>query len=158
MKKIIFAFFLLSTLFVLINSCTNNENSNNNAVKTKDPQSTCNKPTIMDPNMPKPMALMMRSMAANTDSMKAKILHGETLDSLQFPFIRFYLVEPTDKNVLEPMFFENAKIFQKAYTSLFAHKNEQKKYYNLMINACINCHESYCSGPLRRIKKMPLNE
>lgn len=155
MKKIIYLLVLSVGLGVLINACSNNQspkvadsteaNANAGAV-------------IKDPNQPKPMALMMRQMAANADSMKAKLLRGESLDSLSFPFIRFYLVEPTDKNVLEPQFFKNADVYKNAHKAIFDHPKEQKKYYNLMINPCISCHENYCSGPLRRITKMPIKD
>ena len=112
--------------------------------------------TIMDPNNPKPMAIMMRMMAANADSMRSQLLRGERLDSNQYPFIKFYLVEPTDPKVLEPNFFEKARLHQVAYKELFRHPNEQKKYYNLMIQSCVNCHLNYCSGPLKRINKFPI--
>lgn len=105
------------------------------------------------------MALMMRQIAANADSMKSQIMRGEQLDSKRYPFIRFYLVEPTDPNVLEPQFYENARLFQEAYKELFRHPNEQAKYHNMIIGKCINCHENYCSGPLKRIRKLliPVN-
>jgi hypothetical protein len=157
MKKIFFFLSLLFVSFLFVNSCANNENTEQ-VIAKKDPKSTCSKPTIMDPNTPKPMALMMRSMAANADSIKAKILRGEKLDSLQFPFIRFYLEEPTDKNVLEPTFFEHARVFQTAFHEVFKHPTEQKKYYNLYIEKCVACHQNYCSGPLKRINKMPIND
>lgn len=151
MKKLIYLLVLSFCLGVLINACSNNESP-------KVANSTEANAVIKDPNKPKPMALMMRQMAANADSMKAKLLRGEGLDSLSFPFIRFYLVEPTDKNVLEPQFFKNANVYKNAHKAIFDHSKEQKKYYNLMINACISCHENYCSGPLRRITKMPIKE
>jgi hypothetical protein len=153
MKKIIHSFVSLLVVIIAINACSNNHTSTE---KTQLPAAE-KVETIKDPNKPKPMALMMRQMAANADSMKAKLLRGETLDSLSFPFIRFYLVEPTDKNVLEPAFFKNADVYKLAHKNVFDHPKEQVKYYNLMINACISCHENYCSGPLRRIKKMPIN-
>ncbi len=73
--------------------------------------------------------------------------------------MRFYLVEPTDPGVLEPQFYENARLFQEAYQALFKHPKEQIKYHNLVIGKCINCHENYCSGPLKRIRKLliPVN-
>ncbi len=114
----------------------------------------CDKETIMDPNNAKPMALMMRQIATNADSMKQQIIRGERVDSIRYPFIRFYLVEPTDPDVLEPQFYENARLFQEAYTDLFKHSQEQVKYHNLVIGKCINCHEHYCSGPLKRIRKL----
>ena len=33
----------------------------------------------------------------------------------------------------------------------------QKENYTLVINTCIKCHSSYCSGPLKRIRKLPLD-
>lgn len=121
-----------------------------------DSEAACVKPgtTIMDPNDPKPMALMMRQLAANADSMKHQIERGEQIDSLKYPFIRFYLAEPTDPSVLEPQFYENARLFQEAYKELFRHPSEQQKYHNLVIGKCVSCHEHYCSGPLKRIRKL----
>lgn len=125
--------------------------------ETKSEATSCeSNATIKDPNNPKPMALMMRQMAANADSIKATIMRGEKPDSLKYPFIRFYLVEPTDPNVLQPQFFENARLFQTAYRDLMSAKTDHKQYYNLMINACVKCHEQYCSGPLKRIRKLPI--
>ncbi len=155
MRQLYFAFGLLFLISLLVQACSNEPKP---ATKAEDEKSdsldAC--ATIKDPNQPKPMAFMMRQMAANSDSMKSKISRGEVLDSLQYPFIRFYAVEPTDPNVLEPNFFEKARLFQSAYKALFQHPSEQKKYYNLMIQACVNCHENYCSGPLKRIRKLPI--
>lgn len=112
---------------------------------------------IMDPNEVKPMALMMRVMAANADSMRSQLLRGEKLDSIRYPFLRFYLVEPTKPEVLEPQFYENARLFQSAYKQVFrVKKEEQIAAYNVAIGKCITCHESYCSGPLKRIRKFPI--
>ena len=109
---------------------------------------------IKDPNNPKPMALAMRAMVASADSIKSMILKGESPDSNDFPFIRFFLAEPTDPQVLEPRFFENARLFQQSYKSLFRQKGNEAVYYNAMIGMCINCHQYYCNGPLRRIRKL----
>lgn len=121
-----------------------------------DSAASCSQETIMDPNQAKPMALMMRQMVINADSMKQRILRNEILDSLQFRFIKFYLVEPTDPNVLEPNFFEKSRLHQAAYLEIFKHPKEQVKYYNLMIASCVSCHQDYCSGPLKRINKLPI--
>jgi len=160
MKKLSFLFCLLAFAFGLTWSCSETKTPANTiteqvAAEKENDTAQCS-PTIKDPNNPKPMALMMRTMVENAQKMREKILAGESLDSTSFPFIRFYLAEPTDPSVREPQFFENARLFQVAYKELFRHPKEQKKYYNLMIQGCVNCHESYCSGPLRRIKKLPI--
>jgi hypothetical protein len=155
MRQLFFALGLLFIIGLVVQACSNEQKPTTKAEDKKaDSLDAC--ATIKDPNHPKPMALMMRQMAANSDSMKAKVNRGEVLDSLQYPFIRFYAVEPTDPSVLEPNFFEKARLFQSAYKALFRHPSEQKKYYNLMIQACVSCHENYCSGPLKRIKKLPI--
>ncbi len=163
MKKLIVLASLLLGSFLFFAACngsgTNKETKSDSTAVVQDDKdsASCSNETIMDPNNAKPMALMMREMVKNSDRMKAKIEKGEVVDSASFPFLRFYLVEPTDPNVLEPEFFEKARLFQESYKAIFAHQTEQKKYYNLMINRCVKCHESYCSGPLKRIRKLPIN-
>ena len=165
MKNIIITLFAFVAILMLWSACTmkNGQKATDekaihdslNTIKQKDSLAACAQ-NMKDPNNPKPMALMMRLLAANADSMRHQLLRGERLDSLRYPFVHFYLVEPTDPKVLEPQFFENARLFKMAYAQVFKHPKDQKKYYNLMINGCIKCHENYCSGPLKRIWKFPL--
>ena len=148
--------FIIIAGVLLFIACNQNSNQKNKEAVNKDSSQSCAKP-IKDPNNPKPMALMMRLMAANADSMRFELLRGELLDSLKYPFLRFYMVEPTDPNVLEPQFYENARLFQDAYKAQFRTKpKDQIVAYNVTIGKCINCHESYCSGPLKRIRKFPI--
>jgi hypothetical protein len=151
MKNIQISFYILLSLLSL--ACNNHTTPSSVNIS---PDSTTECAPIKDPNNAKPMALMMRQMASNADSMRAQLLRGETLDSTRYPFIRFYLVEPTDPNVLQPSFYENARLFQEAYSNLFKNPTKQTQYYNLMIQKCVNCHEQYCSGPLKKIKKLPI--
>lgn len=96
-------------------------------------------------------------MADNAQSMKEMIAKDERITADRFPFIRFHLVEPTDPDVLVPQFYENARLFQEAHKALINSEPEkQKEMYNLYINKCINCHENFCSGPLKRIRKLVL--
>lgn len=157
--KIVNSFFFLILGGILLIACNQNPSPNSSEPNQKDSvsldsASCANEETITDPNGAKPMALMMRQMAKNADLMKTKLINGEALDSNQFPFIRFYLVEPTDPKVLVPQFYENSRLFQDAYKAIFMHPKDQQKYYNLAIGKCINCHEQYCSGPLKRIRKL----
>jgi hypothetical protein len=114
---------------------------------------SCIAPTIIDPNNTKPMALMMRQMATNSDSIRQAILRGQRLDSLEFPFMRFFLVEPTDPSILEPQFYEHAASHQIVYQKLFE-ADDLHTAYNAMIESCITCHQNYCSGPIKKIKKL----
>ncbi len=148
MKKII-TVFLFAAVCIGV-SCSDSSN------KTSKEEENCSK-TIKDPNDVKPMALMMRTMANDCDSMRLKINNGKTVDSVQYPLMPFWAAEPTDSSVLEPLYFNNAKQFAAAWRQLMSSKENQKENYTAVINNCVNCHSSYCSGPLRRIKKLPLD-
>lgn len=113
--------------------------------------------TIMNPNNSKPMALMMRALANTADNIRAQLLADKSVDMSQYPLIQFWTVEPTDSSVLEPLFFENAKAFEAAYQKLIQEPQYQKENYQAVINTCIQCHSTYCSGPLKRIRKLPLD-
>ncbi|MES2691136.1 MAG: hypothetical protein V4658_12075 [Bacteroidota bacterium] len=142
-------------------ACNNNkqpvEKEEIGAVSTpsnEDSMASCISPQKY-PNSDKPMALMMRQMADNAQAMKELIIKGEAVTAQKFPFIRFHLVEPTDPDVLQPQFYENARLFQEAHKALVnAKPGQQKEMYNLYINRCIGCHEHVCSGPLKRIRKL----
>lgn len=140
-------------LILLVAGCDKSEKKVSKS--TQDSAALC-KPVI-DPNNPKPMALMMRQMAANADTLRSLVIAHQPLDTNRFPMLRFYLVQPTDESVLVPQFFENARLFQTTYKQLFkSSPSDRVNAYNAMIGACIQCHESYCHGPLKRIRKLPI--
>jgi hypothetical protein len=154
--------------FVLVMACNNSNSSKNSkdstGIEVSAPQAAhldtaedCAKPTKY-PNQDKPMALMMRQMADDAQKMKDKIEAGALVSAKDFPFIRFHLVEPTDPDVLQPQFYENARLFQEAHKALVTSgKEKQREMYTAYINQCVNCHQIYCSGPLKRIRKLVLS-
>ena len=140
-------------LFVFVFSCNNEtESSAKEAAEEED----CVQP-IKDPNEVKPMARMMRTMALYCDSMRVEINAGKVVDSVRYPLMPFWTAEPTDSSNLEPLFFDNAKQFAAAYRTLMQSTENQKENYTAVINSCIHCHSSYCSGPLRKIRKLTLD-
>lgn len=149
MKKIIITLCIITS--VLAVAC----NENNQAKKAE--KEDCKSETIKDPNDPKPMALMMRTMANNCDSMRLEINAGKTVDSVKYPLMPFWTAEPTDSANLVELFYNNASQFETAYRTLMSNKDHQRENYTAVINSCVNCHNSFCSGPLRRIKKLPLD-
>jgi len=135
---------------VIFVACQNEDNA---SVKSDE---SCVNP-IKDPNEVKPMARMMRTMANYCDSMRLKINAGQHVDSVAYPLMPFWKAEPTDSSVLETLLFNNASEFESAYNTLMRDSLHQKENYTLVINTCIKCHTSYCSGPLKRIRKLPLD-
>jgi hypothetical protein len=149
--KIICALSLLCIFLVWI-AC----NESDNLSKQSSNKRECAQP-IKDPNNPKPMALMMRTMADYCDSMKVDLLAGKTVDSIRYPLMPFKHAEPSDSSNLIELFYNNADRFAAAYRKLMQDTQHQKENYTAVINECIHCHNSFCSGPLRRIRKLPLD-
>lgn len=150
MKKILILSIILSSITWL--ACQDKTE------KKPDAEADFNKEaTIKDPNNPKPMALMMRTMANYCDSMRVDLLAGKTVDSVKYPLLPFWRAEPTDSSNLVELFYNNAKDFENAYRTLMMSQENQKENYTAVINSCINCHHSFCSGPLKRINKLPLD-
>jgi hypothetical protein len=141
---------LLIVAFLVFHSCSNNSPSN------LEDEENCVKPT-KDPHDVKPMALMMRTMADYCDSMRLTLNDGQSVDSIKYPLMPFWDAEPTDSSNLEPLFYDNAKQFANAYRLLMSSTNNQKENYTAVINQCVHCHSTYCSGPLKRIRKLTLD-
>ena len=143
---------ILCVLFGFM-ACQNQESSSTS--KETETEESCVNPQ-KDPNDVKPMARMMRTMADYCDTMRLELQNGKTVDSVRFPLMPFWTAEPTDSSVLETLFFNNAKTFAASWRTLMSSEKDQKANYELVIAQCVNCHSSYCSGPLKRIRKLPL--
>lgn len=152
MKKQSSIFFLLLA-FVVFFSCQEGDTTQKHNANEEE---NCVNPT-KDPNDVKPMARMMRTMADYCDSMRLELLAGKTVDSSRYPLMNFWTAEPTDSSVLEPLFFSHAKGIESAYRTLMSSTENQKENYTAVINQCMACHSNYCSGPLRRIRKLSLD-
>ncbi|MBK7764201.1 MAG: hypothetical protein IPI46_12795 [Bacteroidetes bacterium] len=151
---------LLAALFVSVSaiiSCSEGSKKPDHESAKSENTEDCETSTIKDPNEVKPMALMMRTMADYCDTMRLKINKGEKVDSIAFPLMPFWSAEPTDSSVLETLFFDNAIIIQNAWRKLMSSPENQAANYTAVVDACVHCHSSYCSGPLRRIRKLKLD-
>lgn len=100
----------------------------------------------------KPMALMMRAIYDQSKTMRTDLEAGKALDSSFYRFLEFHQLEPTDSTVLVEVFYEHNEKFKAAYEELL--RASDKPAYNAMLTACVNCHEDFCPGPIKRINKL----
>ncbi|HQW04286.1 MAG: hypothetical protein IPH05_13425 [Flavobacteriales bacterium] len=105
---------------------------------------------------PSELALMMRSMAAHADSVKARIARNADLPPNPKKFRGLLTATPTEGMHIDPITFPT---FGKDYLSKLGNlykvkKGERTKAYNALVQSCANCHGTHCPGPLMRIKKM----
>lgn len=107
----------------------------------------------------KPMAMMMRAMYKQGEELKKQLIAGEIPDSTAYAFLHFHTVEPTNAKVLEPNFYAKAEAFRNAYEAIFKSSTPELRIesYNIMVSACVNCHEDYCTGPIKKINKLTVS-
>ena len=111
----------------------------------------------VNPNGSSELALLMRNMFDDGILVKADMLEGKKA-TVECDYARIHTAHPTQpEKVSTPEF----KVFSDAYVAAVDEFNqapagEQRGPYTHMVNTCIQCHQEFCTGPIRRIRKMEL--
>lgn len=118
----------------------------------------CSKPKVsaINPNGDSELALLMRQMFVETDSIKQLIINDEGAVSDEFisELERVHNAIPTDENVKTPEFDAfNTSLINQA-KALQASTENQTEEFNQLVNRCLDCHSSFCPGPMKKIKKL----
>jgi hypothetical protein len=142
MKSTTYTYLLLLTFAAVMIACN---------AETKQEAEVVQPAATIDPA--KPMALMMRSLYAQSAEMRSWVEAGKPLDSTYFRFLEFHKLEPTDSTVLNDVFYEHNQDFRQAFEELLAAGGDEGKF-NALLTECISCHEDFCPGPIKRIKKL----
>jgi hypothetical protein len=117
----------------------------------------CEEPAVssINPNGDSELALLMRKMFLDADSIKQLITtqEGVIADEFIAELEKVHTATPTDADVKTPEF--------KAYNDLLineakALKDADNKIegFNNLVKRCIDCHKVYCPGPIVRINKL----
>jgi hypothetical protein len=119
--------------------------------------SYCGTRTGAEPDTSLTLVAMMRVQEADVLSLRQRIVDGDTLLAdihLKHDFLEGTPSSP-DKN--DRNFPELSAAFVEAFNELKSTpaKTEQ---FNLMIASCIDCHEQFCPGPIRQIKKLQIEQ
>lgn len=149
--KIILKIIIATLVTVLLFSCS---------PENKEASSKQEKTIVTNPNGDSELALAMRLIFDQTNDIKVGLKKGE----LELPenYIRnlkkFHTAIPTDPEVKIEEFFAFVNAIDLAANQLKEKTNldDQKEQYSRVINACIQCHKSFCPGPIRRINKLKL--
>lgn len=106
------------------------------------------------------LALLMEEMYQYNDSIKTLIENG-ILPTQQFPdkFLKIHTAEMTNT-------FERNSIYESFAKTFVEHENSintstlgnVKTNFNNAINTCIACHQTSCTGPIPRIKKLLIKQ
>ncbi|MCB0764233.1 MAG: hypothetical protein R2815_03170 [Flavobacteriales bacterium] len=111
---------------------------------------------------PSELALLMRTLAAHADSVKAALAAQEELPPFPKEAKTLFTATPTEGMEIDPITYPTfGKDYLKKLDALYrAERTDRAQAYNALVLGCANCHTTHCPGPMMRIKKMyvPLTE
>lgn len=137
MKNIFYCF------FVFILSC-------NKQVEKKD------LPQKYDMYESSEMALLMQQMYNYHEVIKQEIVNNKPLQTFPEAFLKIHTAELSDFKSRNENFQNFSKLFINSEKELFnpEAKTDLKNRYNNTIQVCISCHQTECTGPIPKIKKL----
>ncbi len=98
------------------------------------------------------LALLMRQLTSETENIKAAIEAGEE-HQLWNRVRELHSATPTDSASSGPVFEGFASAFIGSVEELQAADTTKTKYFNAVIDRCMDCHATYFPGPMKRIEK-----
>ena len=103
------------------------------------------------------MAALMEQMYVDNERLKDRIIKGDTIGQFPQHFTKIHEAVLTDDTDKDAFFKEQASKFIIAQELIYKDPENAKKHFNNGVNACIECHQVKCGGPIPRIKKLYIN-
>lgn len=100
------------------------------------------------------MAALMEQMYVDNLRLKDRIIKGDTIGKFPQHFIKIHSAVMSDGKDNDDFFKIQAKKFIQAQELIYNDPVNAKAHFNDGIQACLNCHEQKCGGPIPRIKKL----
>lgn len=102
------------------------------------------------------LAKLMRNIHKDAKQWRSKIVNGEMVTDSVSVYDALVQSTPTKSEVKGPVFERMAANYQTQLDAFLAAKDIDlaKSAYNNLVGACISCHQSYCPGPVKTIKKL----
>lgn len=145
--------FLIAIFFV---ACDDNEGRKLEKSCCPDTDSVVVSP--INPNGDSELALLMRQLFYDTDSLKhlvvveGKEVPTEFIEALE----NVHTAEATDPEVKTAEFKAYNDLMINGAKALSTAENKEEAY-NQFLNRCIDCHKVVCPGPIKRIKKLVIH-
>ena len=150
MKKLILGCFLASLLF----ACNPIEKT-----EVKRVVKTIKLVSSNAPNKDSELALLMRKIYLDADSIKQLIVNNTATISDGFiaELETVHTAKATDPDVKTAEFdaFNKSLIIQAK--AIQDNPENQVEQFNRLVSRCVDCHQSFCPGPIKRIKKLRID-
>lgn len=100
------------------------------------------------------MALLMEQMYKDNEKLKERIQKGDTIGEFPNHFLKIHASVMTDEQENDAFFKAQAANFIQSQKLIYEDPKNAKQHFNAGIDACVQCHEVKCGGPIPRIKKL----
>ncbi len=134
---------------LLVQGCETNGSDSNN-----DPSEVASKLVMADDSE---LAVLMRDLTTETAAIKSALENGE-----QHPVwnrvAELHTANPTDAGSSGPAFEGFSDAFIYAVKKFEASDSLKVKHFNAVVNRCMDCHFTFCPGPIKRIEKLLINQ
>lgn len=128
----------------------------------KDVKNTTTEPTIVDGTekyevyQGSEMANLMKGMYAYNMQLKQEVIAGEIVSEFPEEFLKIHSAEFSESKSRNQTFDHYSGKFIEAQKLVFTQDstNSLVGRYNDAINLCITCHQTECTGPIPKIKKL----
>lgn len=104
------------------------------------------------------MAALMEQMYVDNQRLKERIQKGDTIGKFPQHFLKIHEAVMTDDSDNDEFFKVQAAKFIKAQELIYKDPKNAKEHFNTGVDACIQCHQQKCGGPIPRIKKLYIKE
>ncbi|WP_452228915.1 MULTISPECIES: hypothetical protein [unclassified Lacinutrix] len=102
------------------------------------------------------MAILMNEMYAHNLKIKKEIIAGEIPTEFPLDFLKIHTAELSDFKSRSERFQAFSTLFVSAEKEVFNtdSKTPIEDRFNNAVGLCISCHQTECTGPIPRIKKL----
>lgn len=113
-------------------------------------------PFVYDMYEPSEMAILMNDMYLHNLKVKQEIIEGQPLTEFPEEFLKIHSAEFTKGKGRNETFENFSKLFIESEKQIYDDSSEidLKNRFNNTVNLCISCHQTECTGPIPRIKKL----
>ncbi len=114
--------------------------------------------TVDNPNIDSELTLLMRKIYDEADSIKRtiKIGNGTITNAFIAELEYVHKAVPSDPKLSNPTFTAFNELIIIEAKSLQSNTENKAEGFNNLVNRCIDCHKTFCPGPINRIKKLKI--
>lgn len=113
----------------------------------------------INPNGMSELSALMEDIYMISKKWKEAVEKGEDLGIYPAIYDQLKTAEPTNENIKNETYDPFADDFVvRTKALLSAPENEKKTAFDLYVDGCMNCHNTMCTGPIKRIKLLRIKE